>query len=114
MLVETVLSIPLTLDLTREALYTTFALVDDFYPSERIISPRCKSICADKDVWVDIGIVPCGRCTGVAQFLCIIVATVKAWTSGWTSTLDEIGRAVEVDVSPFSSIFQHLISCVDC
>ncbi len=100
-LVEKILATSLTIILTRDAPYTVLALVDDIYPHYHEPSDEGslpEIILPDKNSWQSAGIIPCGRCSGVAQFLATVLAIMKTWETGWLAVMDEIDKLVSVNV----------------
>jgi len=113
-LTESVSSLCLILSLTHEAPYTILALLDTSVPffvgGGRNGIYEVPSAFPTKDTWVSSGIVPCGRATGVAQFLSVILSAFKTWETGWTNALDEIDGTLSVNVRPHSNMLQFFVS----
>ncbi|KAK1755493.1 hypothetical protein QBC47DRAFT_343813 [Echria macrotheca] len=103
---ENVSSLCLIMPLTQDAPYTILALLDSpgpFFsggdmtenPVQRSDAP---SAFPSKEMWTSGGIIPCGRATGVAQFLSVILSAFEIWESGWNTMLDRIDRIVSVQL----------------
>ncbi|KAK3333034.1 hypothetical protein B0T19DRAFT_416990 [Cercophora scortea] len=100
-------STALTLVLTEQAPYNIVAVIDNCYPfypdqisglGEQGSIPR-REIFADRSMWESYGILPCGRCTGVAQFLAMVASTIIIWEQQWMEALDDIDEVVSVNLS---------------
>lgn len=104
-LVEQVVAITLTLYLSRDAPYTIVALTDTDDPYSTLGADHPMSaneyFWADRQTWELNGIVPCGRCTGVAQFLATSALGIALWEQGWRNSLSAIDSVVNVDVGAF-------------
>ena len=89
----------MTMYLTRDAPYTTLSLVENFSGSTAFdMQAQALVGGGDRQAWELNGIMPCGRCTGVSQFLTLSVLAIGRWEQGWKSALDAIDRVVMVDV----------------
>ncbi len=87
---EHALAICMLLHLTRDAPYKTFCLTDDsgFFVDPRM-PPEDLPSC-DRKTWELHGIAPCGRCTGVSQFLALSIQIIKHWESMWEMTINHV------------------------
>lgn len=103
---ESVSSLCLVLPLTKDAPYTIFALMDSFAgffagtteEKGKGGITEVPSAFPSKEVWISNGFIPCGRGTGVTQFLCVVLSAFRTWESGWYSTLTMLDQAVRVTV----------------
>jgi hypothetical protein len=107
LLTEAASSLFLVLPLTRDAPYTIAALLDSsgrfFVGGSEVLEDHMQkfdvpSAFPNRETWTSFGILPCGRATGVAQFLCVILSVMTIWETGWSDTLDDIDRVVSVQV----------------
>jgi hypothetical protein len=100
MVIENHSSACLVLPLTREAPYTVLALADDFDP---FFHPELGSWYASafpsKTTWKSGKLIPCGRCTGVTQFLAMVLSMLNIWELKWAEALHSIDSAASSNVS---------------
>ncbi|KAK3352766.1 hypothetical protein B0T25DRAFT_192338 [Lasiosphaeria hispida] len=112
-LTESVSSLCLILSLTHSAPYTILALLDTSVPffvgGGRNGTYEVPSAFPTKDTWVSSSIVPCGRATGVAQFLSVVLSAFKIWETGWTNALDEIDETVSASILCEHSLITDLL-----
>ncbi|KAK5652329.1 hypothetical protein OQA88_10679 [Cercophora sp. LCS_1] len=90
--------------LTTEAPYTVIGVLDSSDPffkgrdTHLVMTTEVPSAFPNTGTWMSNGIVPCGRATGVAQFLCVVLSVLKFWESGWYDVLDSIDQTVSFDL----------------
>jgi len=94
---ERVIAACMILYLTRDAPYKILAFTDSTRSDP---TPLENVLCADRQTWELHGIYPCGRCTGVSQFLALSTQIIRRWVQTWQYTLGRFNSWVAVDVCP--------------
>ena len=60
---------------------------------------------ADKAFMDDHGLLPCGKATGICQFLAAVLCLLEKWEEKWNQSLDLIDKSIRVNVRCLS--FYH-------
>jgi hypothetical protein len=97
LLEENATSMCMILHLTRDAPYKILTFTDSKYWFH---NPLDGFLRGDRQTWEHHRIAPCGRCTGVSQFLALSIQTIMHWEQAWTETLDSVESYTSLDVCP--------------